>query len=192
MLTLTNGMLLYHGSFTEVSEIDLEKCKEGKDFGRGFYVTSAYTQAQNFVPLSINKQINEGKMLPGSSIGYISVFMLHLNPELALHLFEEAGKEWLHFVAANRRKTLFQEMRKNYEKFDIIGGKIANDRTARTLQLYTAGGYGEPGSEEADNIAITTLLPNRLEDQYCFCSKKAIQALEFIRSEEYDFNNINI
>ena len=32
MLTLTNGMLLYHGSFTQVSEIDLNKCKQGKDF----------------------------------------------------------------------------------------------------------------------------------------------------------------
>ena len=50
--------------------------------------------------------------------------------------------------------------------------KIANDRTALTLQLYTTGGYGEPGSEQADSIAITTLLPNRLEDQFCFCNEK--------------------
>ena len=46
MLTLTDEMLLYHGSFTRVSEIDLNKCKRGKDFGRGFYVTSSYQQAQ--------------------------------------------------------------------------------------------------------------------------------------------------
>ena len=57
MLTLTDGMLLYHGSFTRVSQIDLGKCKAGKDFGRGFYVTSSYKQAQNFVPLSVNKQV---------------------------------------------------------------------------------------------------------------------------------------
>lgn len=63
MLTLTNGMLLYHGSFIQVSEIDLSKCKQGKDFGRGFYVTSSYKQAQGFVPLSVNKQVNEGKVL---------------------------------------------------------------------------------------------------------------------------------
>ena len=59
MLTLTDGMLLYHGSFTRVSQIDLGKCKAGKDFGRGFYVTSSYKQAQNFVPLSVNKQVKE-------------------------------------------------------------------------------------------------------------------------------------
>ena len=62
MLTLTDGMLLYHGSFTQVSQIDLDKCKAGKDFGRGFYVTSSYKQAQNFVPLSVNKQVKEGKL----------------------------------------------------------------------------------------------------------------------------------
>lgn len=61
MLSLENEMYLYHGSFTQVPEIDLGKCKRGKDFGRGFYVTSSYKQAQNFVPLSVNKQIKEGK-----------------------------------------------------------------------------------------------------------------------------------
>lgn len=137
MITLTDGMLLYHGSFTEVSNISLKKCTHGKDFGSGFYITSSYTQAENF-------------------------------------------------VASNRRKTLFPTIKTTYNTYDIIGGKIANDRTARTLQLYTSGGYGEPGSKEADDIAIMTLLPNRLEDQFCFCSQKAIQTLEFIRSDSYD------
>lgn len=55
MMNITDGMLLYHGSFTEVSSIALEKCKHGKDFGCGFYVTSSYEQARSFVPLSISK-----------------------------------------------------------------------------------------------------------------------------------------
>ena len=41
-------LLLYHGSFTQVPEIDLFKGKQGKNFGRGFYVTFSYKQAQNF------------------------------------------------------------------------------------------------------------------------------------------------
>ena len=56
MFTLTDGMLLYHGSFTQVPQIDLHKCRQGKDFGRGFYLTSSYQQAQQFVPTSVNKQ----------------------------------------------------------------------------------------------------------------------------------------
>ena len=137
MLTLTNGMLLYHGSFTQVSEIDLNKCKQGKDFGRGFYVTSSYEQAQGFVPLSVNKQVNEERLPTGTTIGYISVFKLHMNPGIAIHLFNAADRNWLHFVASNRRRTLFPDVRERYAKFDIIGGKIADDQTARTLQLYT-------------------------------------------------------
>lgn len=41
MLELKEGMLLYHGSYTEVSKIDLSKCIAGKDFGKGFYTTSS-------------------------------------------------------------------------------------------------------------------------------------------------------
>lgn len=189
MLKLTDGMFLYHGSFTEVSMIDLDKCRQGKDFGRGFYVTSSYAQAKSFVPLSINKQINKGNLVSDYSTGYISIFRFHLTPDIAIHTFSSADKDWLHFVASNRRKALFPAVRNTYMGFDIIGGKIANDRTARTLQLYTSGGYGEPGSQEADDIAIMTLLPNRLEDQFCFCNTKAIQTLEFVRSDLYDINH---
>lgn len=186
MITLTDGMLLYHGSFTEVSNISLEKCTQGKDFGSGFYITSSYTQAKNFVPLAIHKQISNGNLPGDYSIGYISVYKFHLTQDISIHTFQKADREWLHFVASNRRKTLFPAIKTIYSTYDIIGGKIANDHTARTLQLYTSGGYGEPGSKEADDIAIMTLLPNRLEDQFCFCSKKAIQTLEFIRSDSYD------
>lgn len=164
MLTLTNGMLLYHGSFTQVSEIDLNKCKQGKDFGCGFYVTSSYKQAQSFVPLSVNKQINEGRLLSGTTSGYISVFRLHLNEDIAIHMFNAADRNWLHFVASNRRRTLFQDIREQYAKFDIIGGKIADDQTARTLQLYITRAYGEPGSEDADSFTIKTLLPKQYEE----------------------------
>jgi hypothetical protein len=186
MQALTDGMLLYHGSFTEVSTIDLLKCKPGKDFGQGFYVTSSYEQAKSFVPLSVNKQIREGNLPEDHFFGYISVFRFHLSPELAVHTFQAADQDWLHFVASNRRRSLFSSIRDTYAGFDIIGGKIANDRTARTLQLYTSGGYGVPGSKEADDIALMTLLPNRLEDQFCFCSTTAIRTLEFIRSDLYD------
>lgn len=189
MLKLNDGMLLYHGSYTEISSIDLSKCKQGKDFGRGFYLTSSYEQARNFVPLSINKQIKEGNLPADCTVGYISVFRLHLTDSISVYNFQAADKEWLHFVAANRRKSLFPEIKQNYMAYDIIGGKIANDRTARTLQLYTSGGYGVPGSDEANGIAIMTLLPNRLEDQFCFCNEKATASLEFVRSETYDINS---
>jgi len=32
-------MILYHGSYKEIREIDLTKAEKGKDFGKGFYTT---------------------------------------------------------------------------------------------------------------------------------------------------------
>lgn len=98
-MKLTDGMLLYHGSFVEISKVELEKCKQGKDFGRGFYVTSSYEQARSFVPLSIEKQIIEGNLPDDYSTGYISVFRFHLIHNINIHTFPDADKSWLHFVA---------------------------------------------------------------------------------------------
>ena len=184
MLTLTEGNLLFHGSFTSINQIDLSVCKNGKDFGKGFYLTTDYDQAKNFVPLTVKREIKAGALPSDYSSGYVSVFRYLPAAPLEKYYFSEADREWLHFVAANRRGSLFPELQEKLFAYDIIGGKIANDRTAQTLQLYIAGAYGIPGSEAADNIAISTLLPNRLQNQYCFKTQAAVNALHFLRSDE--------
>ena len=184
MLTLETGLKLYHGSYTAIESIDLGKCAPGRDFGRGFYLTSSYDQAKNFVPLSIKKHQAEGNGTEAST-GFVSLYQVNLSTGLRVHTFAEADADWLHFVAANRRGDLFPDLLDGYRGLDVIVGKIANDRTARTLQLYVSGAFGEPGSPEADAIAIATLLPNRLEDQYCFLTPAAIACLEFQGSEPY-------
>jgi hypothetical protein len=35
-LTQENEILLYHGSFVPIPIMDLNKCRDGKDFGKGF------------------------------------------------------------------------------------------------------------------------------------------------------------
>lgn len=39
-------MRLYHGSNIEISNIDLNKCRPYKDFGKGFYLTEIRDQAE--------------------------------------------------------------------------------------------------------------------------------------------------
>ncbi|MDR1527793.1 MAG: DUF3990 domain-containing protein [Dysgonamonadaceae bacterium] len=39
-------MKVYHGSYMEIDRIDLSQCKPRKDFGRGFYVTKFFEQAE--------------------------------------------------------------------------------------------------------------------------------------------------
>ncbi len=41
-------MVLYHGSNTDIKEIDLRMCKPYKDFGRGFYLTVLKDQAEKW------------------------------------------------------------------------------------------------------------------------------------------------
>lgn len=60
MLKLTNGMILYHGSYCEVSHPELQKCAKQKDFGQGFYLTSSREQAISFLNTSISKAITKG------------------------------------------------------------------------------------------------------------------------------------
>ena len=187
MLTLTDGMLLYHGSYTSVPQIDLAKCNAGLDFGKGFYVTTSYEQAVSFVPNSVKRNIKAGNIPSDFDVsdGQISVFRFRSDADLLIRTFEDANLDWLHFVAANRNRDLFPELYQSFEGADIVGGKIANDNTSRVLAGYVTGLFGTPGSDLADAFAIQSLLPNRLKDQFCFRTSKSIQALEFIRSDRY-------
>ena len=181
-------MLLYHGSYTSIPNVDLNRCVGGLDFGRGFYLTSSYEQAYDYVPLSVRKARYIGNVASDFDVndGQISVYKFHYDPNILAYCFQKAGIEWLHFVAANRKASLFPMLLRKYSTIDIIGGKIADDQTARTLQIYISGeGAGKPGTPEADKETIKKLLPNRLHDQFCFRTREAVNCLEFIRSDRY-------
>ncbi len=62
MIELQDGMFLYHGSYIDISEIDLNCCFDGLDFGRGFYLTSSYDQAYNYVQLSVRNAFREQRL----------------------------------------------------------------------------------------------------------------------------------
>lgn len=193
MIRMTDGILLYHGSSTSVPCIDLKKCRRGLDFGNGFYVTSSYFQARSFVVNSVNRNIRIGTLPSDFDVndGQISVYRFHANPELLIHIFPDATEEWLHSVSANRDQSLFPNLRRKFSTADIIVGKIADDNTARILNNYIGGVYGIVGSVSADMVAIKELLPNRLQDQFCFRTEEALLSLEYIRSERYGDQQYN-
>ncbi len=151
MIGLEDGMLLYHGSYVSIPNIDLSRCMGGLDFGRGFYLTSSYEQAYNYVQLSVRKAKHISAVPEDfdPADGQISVYKFHYDPNILAYFFQEPSIEWLHFVAANRKKDLFPQLLKKYSVIDIIGGKIADDQTARTLQIYISGeGAGKPGIQK--------------------------------------------
>ena len=48
-------MILYHGSNIEISEIDLQKSKPNKDFGRAFYLSDNESQGLKWLSLKFQR-----------------------------------------------------------------------------------------------------------------------------------------
>lgn len=184
MLKLYDGMSLYHGSYCEVRMPDLAKCAKGKDFGRGFYLTSSKEQAVKFLKTSIVKAVTAGLIEHGQDFGYVAKFEFVNKNNMSVHVFHEADYEWLHCVAVHRKKRIFPEVVNKMDKFDVIGGKIADDTTNAVLAAYVAGAFGAVGSRDADDFCIRQLLPDNLKDQYCFKTEAALDCLRFMESEQ--------
>ena len=183
-MILENNKPLYHGSYIAVDKPDLSKCLKGKDFGQGFYLTTDIDQARRFVKSSIGKALKNGIEISDKSKGYLSIFNVNQDG-LLIHEFETADSEWLHCVAAHRMKGILPRELEKWEKYDVIAGKIANDTTNQVITAYINGLYGEVGSEEADETAIRLLKPEKLTDQICIRTQKAIKKLNYIDFEEY-------
>lgn len=184
MLELVDGLILYHGSYCQVREPDLAQCAKRKDFGQGFYLTTSREQAESFLKISIVKAIAAGRVTEKQHHGYISIFEVNLTKDLKVKIFESADVDWLHCVAAHRKKKLFSEVEAEMSKYDIIAGKIADDATNATLTAYIGGAFGNVGEKDTDDFCIKRLLPNKLQDQYCFKTAAAIECLKFVGAEK--------
>ncbi|WP_044959546.1 DUF3990 domain-containing protein [Butyrivibrio sp. WCD2001] len=179
------GKPWYHGSYTIVDKPDLAKCLEGKDFGRGFYLTTDDNQAKRFVKSSIGKAIKNGAENVEEDRGYLNVYNHSELEGIEVFEFPTADRDWLHCVAAHRKSNLLKDEVKKWEAYDIIAGKIANDATNQVITAYINGLYGAVGSDTADETAIRLLMPEKLTDQICIRTEKALERLIFLESIEH-------
>ena len=157
-------MLLYHGSNLTVSKPILISSKRLLDFGAGFYTTSSFEQAKKW---ALRTAYNRGT---GDAV--VSIYRIdqkQLN-DLEKLIFPTANREWLRFIAANRKDEYISK------KYDLIIGPVANDQVIRTVNDYLSGYFSE-------DIAIQLLLPQKLKDQYAFKTEKALELLEFTESK---------
>lgn len=184
MQSLTDGIILYHGSYCEIKKPDILQGERYKDFGQGFYLTSSKVQAEGFIKTSLKKALIKGRADASQNYGYVSSFRFKQDEGLNIRSFPSSDVDWLHCVVAHRRKNTLEHIVEGMMKYDIIAGKIANDNTNATIAAYIAMAYGEIGSQSADEICIGLLLPERLQDQFCFRTAKATKQLSFIRSEQ--------
>ncbi len=156
-------MVLYHGSTTEIKEIDLTLSKPNKDFGKGFYLSNNFEQAYNMAkykaglfgtnPLVTKFEFDEN---------------LLKSDELNVLTFSEYSKEWAEFVFKNRNQET-QDFSHNY---DIVIGPIANDKVGAQIRRFVEG-----------DISFDTFLERLrymkgITFQYFFGTEKAIKMLE--------------
>ena len=183
-MILKNGIFLYHGSYAKIEKINLSNCLDGKDFGSGFYLTTDYEQAAKFIKTSIAKAVKNRLVDATVSTGYVTTFKFERICDVSVYDFKKADKSWLHYVAGNRKKGIFEEELDRLQGYDTVSGKIANDAKNRVITAYINNVYGEPGIHFADRTAISLLLPNKLSNQVCFKTQAAISCLEFVRAVE--------
>ncbi|MEE0984848.1 MAG: DUF3990 domain-containing protein [Bacteroidaceae bacterium] len=157
-------MILYHGSIDIVENPEIRIPSRTLDYGSGFYTTTSFRQAEDWVRRKLNAN---------TLVGYVNVYEFDetLMNSLNAMLFESPTEEWLDFVMNNRTNKDF------YHDFDIVYGPVANDKVYAAFALY------EGGIIDKQNL-ISELKAYKLVDQYLFHTDKAVKTLKFIKAKE--------
>ena len=157
-------MKLYHGSLEVVSEPRIITPNRTLDYGRGFYTTTSYEQAEQWVRRRKGTQ---------HSVGYVNVYELAdvLPDEIKQLHFETPTEEWVDFVMRNRTERGFEH------SFDIVYGPVANDRVYAAFALYESNLLDKEG-------LIRELRTYELVDQFLFHTEQSLQHLTFIEAKE--------
>lgn len=154
-------MILYHGSFVPVERPDLVHSRPNVDFGKGFYVTPIYEQAEKWC----------GRFKRRGKYGIISRFEFDEDVYEALKVlkFEAYSEEWLDFIL-NCRKGL------DYTDYDLVIGGVANDKVFNTVELFFDGLIDK-------REAINRLQYEKPNMQIPFRTERALSYLKFEGSE---------
>ena len=155
-------MKLYHGSSTKIRTPDLSHSRKIVDFGRGFYVTPIYEQAEKWCKKFIRKGEN----------GIVSVYDFDENAFSVLKTlsFDSYSETWLDFILDCRSG-------RDESGYDLVSGGVANDKVFNTVELYFDGLI-----EKSE--ALKRLKFEKPNLQLCFRSEKSLEFLKFERSEK--------
>jgi len=162
-------MILYHGSTLVVDKPVVIKGEYGRDFGPGFYTTGIKEQA---VRWSLRKAKIE-KRKKQSAKAIVSLYEFDEKSYRALNVihFPESNAEWLDMVCKCRSNIRY------IHGYDIVTGKIANDTVGETVS------YVVRGIMRAED-ALERLRFEKINNQICFSTKKALSCLRYTGFEE--------
>lgn len=157
-------MVLYHGSIDVVEKPEIRIPSRSLDYGSGFYTTTSYKQAEDWVKRKLNAN---------NQAGYVNVYEFDENLIKSLNVlfFESPSEEWVDFVMNNRTN-------KDYDhNFDVVYGPVANDKVYAAFALYEGGIIDK-------QTLILELKAYKLVDQYLFHTEKSLMAIKFIEAKE--------
>ena len=149
-------MIVYHGSSEVVRQPDILHSFRALDFGKGFYVTTVREQAERWARRKV--------VLDG---GRAIVNQYQMDDDmtgLQVKRFPDDLAEWIEFVCDCR------DGKPDYQDYDLIIGKVANDKVFRVVDMYQSGIWDK---ERA--IKEIRAYPNY--DQLAFITQKAIDML---------------
>lgn len=114
-------MILYHGSYLEIPLPDINHSRNNVDFGKGFYTTPIYDQAQKW----------SMKFLKKHGAAFISVYQLDDDAfkNCKVLKFDTYSEEWLDFILKCRSGQ-------DHSDYDIVIGGVANDKVFNTVELF--------------------------------------------------------
>ncbi len=119
-------MIVYHGSSSEIKNLDVSFSKNYLDFGKGVYLTSFKTQAEKWALRKAARTEN----------GIATVNIFELAEDLSTYRlldFKSENEAWLDFVCDCRKGS------EKYKDYDIIIGSVADDDVFKTVNMYFRG-----------------------------------------------------
>ena len=158
-------MKVYHGSLEQVTKPEMRKPNRTLDYGSGFYTTTSYQQAKDWVLRKMKEQT--------SAAGFINVYELDEEKKKTMKalVFHEPSEEWVDCVMLNRRQRGFTH------DYDVVYGPVANDRVYAAFALYE-------GNLIDKQTLITELKTYKLVDQYLFHTERSLGLLKFLEAKE--------
>ena len=155
-------MIVYHGSIQSVEKPDILHSYRPLDFGKGFYVTTVKEQAERWAKRKAD--------IYSKNMGIVSIYEMQEDmQEFAVKIFNEDLHEWIDFVCDCRDGKLI------YEKYDVIFGKVANDKVFRVVDMYHSGIWDKERTIKEIKIYKTY-------NQIAFITQRAIDQLLRIKS----------
>lgn len=149
-------MILYHGSDCIVNKPDILHSNKRLDFGQGFYLTSVKEQAERWA--------KRKSLIHQNTTSFINIFEFTEKEHFKIKDFMDDLNNWLDFVVDCRNGNSL------YKQFDLIKGKVADDKVFRVIDMYKRGIWDKKRALEEIKVYKTY-------DQINFITQKAIDEM---------------